>query len=134
MYASTLPNPRAGATFLAAGSSAPELFTSVADTFAAEEGQGGAGFGLGTIVGSAMFNILVIVALSAAVVPGTIKAGLELLISHIAKHHRCQYVQVPTFRPGSSSDKTHVVPKPSNEMSRSRYFVISLTSNLLNQG
>lgn len=52
----------AGATFLAAGSSAPELFTSVADTFAGES----EGFGMGTIVGSAMFNILVIVALSAA--------------------------------------------------------------------
>ena len=30
-------------------------------TTAAKEGEGGAGFGLGTIVGSAMFNILVIV-------------------------------------------------------------------------
>ena len=63
----------AGATFLAAGSSAPELFTSVADTFSAKEGEGGAGFGLGTIVGSAMFNILVIVAASAAVSPGNVK-------------------------------------------------------------
>jgi K+-dependent Na+/Ca+ exchanger-like protein len=63
----------AGATFLAAGSSAPELFTSVADTFAATEGKGGEGFGMGTIVGSAMFNILVIVALSAAVVPEAVK-------------------------------------------------------------
>jgi len=51
----------AGATFLAAGSSAPELFTSVADTFGP-----GNNIGIGTIVGSAMFNILIIVALSAA--------------------------------------------------------------------
>lgn len=63
----------AGATFLAAGSSAPELFTSVADTFATTGANGGEGFGMGTIVGSAMFNILVIVALSAAVVPGAVK-------------------------------------------------------------
>jgi K+-dependent Na+/Ca+ exchanger-like protein len=51
----------AGATFLAAGSSAPELFTSMADTFGA-----GSNIGLGTIVGSAMFNILIIVAMAAA--------------------------------------------------------------------
>lgn len=53
----------AGATFLAAGSSAPELFTSVADTFGPSDSSG---YGVGTIVGSAMFNILIIVALSAA--------------------------------------------------------------------
>ena len=52
----------AGATFLAAGSSAPELFTSLADAFGKANSTG-----TGTIVGSAMFNILVIVALSAAV-------------------------------------------------------------------
>lgn len=52
----------AGATFLAAGSSAPELFTSLSDAFGAANSTG-----TGTIVGSAMFNILVIVALSAAV-------------------------------------------------------------------
>jgi K+-dependent Na+/Ca+ exchanger-like protein len=51
----------AGATFLAAGSSAPELFTSMADTFGP-----GNNIGLGTIVGSAMFNILIIVAMAAA--------------------------------------------------------------------
>ena len=55
----------AGATFLAAGSSAPELFTSVGDVFGPANSMG-----LGTIVGSAMFNILVIVALSAAVAGG----------------------------------------------------------------
>ncbi|KAF4674735.1 hypothetical protein FOL47_008785 [Perkinsus chesapeaki] len=46
----------AGATFMAAGSSAPELFTSVMATFLiVNEG------GVGTIIGSAIFNILVIV-------------------------------------------------------------------------
>eukprot|EP00756_Hemistasia_phaeocysticola_P023904 Hpha_TRINITY_DN15917_c5_g2::TRINITY_DN15917_c5_g2_i1::g.74838::m.74838 len=50
----------AGATFLAAASSAPEFFTSLADTFASS----GSGMGIGTIVGSAVFNILVIVAVS----------------------------------------------------------------------
>ena len=51
----------AGATFMAAGSSAPELFTSLAGI-----AMGHAEVGAGTIVGSAVFNILVIIALSAA--------------------------------------------------------------------
>jgi Ca2+/Na+ antiporter len=51
----------AGATFMAAGSSAPELFTSMADAFGDQSSMG-----VGTIVGSAMFNILVIVALAIA--------------------------------------------------------------------
>ena len=58
----------AGATFLAAGSSAPELFTSIGDVFGPANSMG-----LGTIVGSAMFNILVIVALSASVATGSLK-------------------------------------------------------------
>ena len=58
----------AGATFLAAGSSAPELYT-IADTFGPSNS-----IGIGTIVGSAMFNILIIVAMAAA-------ATTEVLIS-----------------------------------------------------
>lgn len=51
-----LSNDVAGATFMAAGSSAPELFTSLVATFLiVNEG------GVGTIVGSAIFNILIIV-------------------------------------------------------------------------
>ena len=46
----------AGATFMAAGSSAPELFTSIIGVFITESD-----IGLGTIVGSAVFNILFIV-------------------------------------------------------------------------
>ncbi|KAJ9453132.1 putative sodium/potassium/calcium exchanger [Diplonema papillatum] len=53
----------AGATFLAAASSAPEFFTSFADTFLVND-EGGEGFGIGTIVGSAVFNILIICAVS----------------------------------------------------------------------
>ncbi|XP_077993908.1 sodium/potassium/calcium exchanger 4-like [Glandiceps talaboti] len=48
----------AGATFMAAGSSAPELFTSIIGVFIAK-----GDVGLGTIVGSAVFNILVIIGL-----------------------------------------------------------------------
>lgn len=48
----------AGATFMAAGSSAPEFFTSVIGVFITK-----GDIGLGTIVGSAVFNILFIVAI-----------------------------------------------------------------------
>ncbi|PAA49080.1 hypothetical protein BOX15_Mlig002459g3 [Macrostomum lignano] len=48
----------AGATFMAAGSSAPELFTSIIGVFFAKSDVG-----ISTIVGSAVFNILFIVSL-----------------------------------------------------------------------
>jgi len=51
----------AGATFMASASSAPELFTSLVDTFWSKSS-----IGIGTIVGSAVFNILVIIACSGA--------------------------------------------------------------------
>lgn len=47
----------AGATFMAAGGSAPEFFTSVVGTFVAQNNVG-----IGTIVGSATFNILCVLA------------------------------------------------------------------------
>lgn len=50
----------AGATFMAIGSSAPELFSSCVDVFIIQNNVG-----IGTIVGSAMFNILIIVGISA---------------------------------------------------------------------
>lgn len=52
----------AGATFMAVGSSAPELFVSILALF--QEGSGQS-LGAGTIVGSAIFNILVIIGASA---------------------------------------------------------------------
>ncbi len=54
----------AGATFMAMGSSAPELFTAMIAVF--RDGGGHADIGTGTIVGSAIFNILVIIGASAA--------------------------------------------------------------------
>ena len=47
----------AGATFMAAGGSAPELFTSIIGVFIAVSDVG-----IGTIVGSAVFNILFVIA------------------------------------------------------------------------
>ena len=54
----------AGATFMAAGGSAPELFTSFIGTF--QESS----VGFGTIVGSAVFNVLFVIACCAFVAPG----------------------------------------------------------------
>lgn len=51
----------AGATLMAAGGSAPELFTSFIGTFA----QSSVGFG--TIVGSAVFNVLFVIGTCAVV-------------------------------------------------------------------
>ncbi|RMZ95274.1 sodium potassium calcium exchanger, partial [Brachionus plicatilis] len=50
----------AGATFMAAGSSSPELFTSLVGVLIAKSDVG-----VGTIVGSAVFNVLFIVSLCA---------------------------------------------------------------------
>lgn len=55
-------NDVAGATFMAAGSSAPELFTSLVATFIVPNAAG-----VGTIVGSAIFNILVMNGITAFV-------------------------------------------------------------------
>ena len=54
-----ISNDVAGATFMAAGGSAPELFTSLIGTF----GQSSVGFG--TIVGSAVFNVLFVIGMCA---------------------------------------------------------------------
>ena len=54
----------AGATFMAAGSSAPELFTSLSATFGGDP-TATASVGPGTITGSAVFNILVIIGMTA---------------------------------------------------------------------
>lgn len=57
----------AGATFMAAGSSAPELFTSLLGALWTKDDVG-----IGTIVGSAVFNILIIIGLSAALAGSTL--------------------------------------------------------------
>jgi len=58
-----LPSDVAGATLMAVGSSAPELFTAL---FAVFRSGGHGDIGAGTIVGSAIFNILVIIGVSAS--------------------------------------------------------------------
>jgi K+-dependent Na+/Ca+ exchanger-like protein len=57
----------AGATFMAAGSSAPELFTSLMGVFAVQNDVG-----VGTIVGSAVFNLCCIIGGTALFTPTTL--------------------------------------------------------------
>ncbi|XP_063326180.1 sodium/potassium/calcium exchanger 2-like isoform X3 [Pelmatolapia mariae] len=56
----TISDDVAGATFMAAGGSAPELFTSVIGVFISHSNVG-----IGTIVGSAVFNILFVIGMCA---------------------------------------------------------------------
>ncbi|KAK1864027.1 hypothetical protein I4F81_006578 [Pyropia yezoensis] len=65
----------AGATFSAAGSSAPELFTSLLAVFVTEDEVG-----VGTIVGSAVFNVLVIIGLSALLSGRTLQLDWRPLV------------------------------------------------------
>ena len=62
----------AGATFMAAGSSAPELFTSLMGVFAVKNDVG-----IGTIVGSAVFNLCCIIGGTALFTPQTLIDRLE---------------------------------------------------------
>lgn len=60
-----LSSDAAGATLLAAGSSAPEFFTALIAVFGLTGGGNIADVGTGTIVGSAVFNVLVIIGAAA---------------------------------------------------------------------
>ncbi|MGH7158346.1 MAG: calcium/sodium antiporter [Candidatus Saccharimonadales bacterium] len=60
-----LSSDAAGATLLAAGSSAPEFFTAIIAVFGLTGGGEIADVGTGTIVGSAVFNVLVIIGAAA---------------------------------------------------------------------
>lgn len=65
-----IPSNVAGASLMAMGSSAPELFIAIMALFIAGGAHGDVG--IGTIVGSAIFNILVITGASAIVRPAAI--------------------------------------------------------------
>ncbi|XP_078591323.1 sodium/potassium/calcium exchanger 5-like isoform X2 [Branchiostoma floridae x Branchiostoma japonicum] len=65
----------AGATFMAAGSSAPELFTSIFGVFVSRDD-----IGVGTVVGSAVFNLLFIVGLCGLLVGTAITLTLWPLL------------------------------------------------------
>ncbi|KAH8057532.1 calcium, potassium:sodium antiporter [Aureococcus anophagefferens] len=63
----------AGATLMAAGGSAPELFTSFVATFKRSD------LGFGTIVGSAVFNILFVIGVCASAAPAPLSLILFLM-------------------------------------------------------
>merc|ERR1711871_19411 len=72
----------AGATFMAAGSSAPELFTSLMASLGAAgvscDNRGAVG--VGTIVGSAIFNILIIIGATALLAGQVLQLGWKPLV------------------------------------------------------
>jgi len=70
----------AGATFMAAGGSAPEFFTSLMGVFVAESDVG-----FGTVVGSAVFNVLFVIGLCA------VAAGGDLPLTSWPLFRDCMY-------------------------------------------
>jgi len=72
----------AGATLMAAGGSAPELFTSLIGTFQRSD------VGFGTIVGSAVFNVLFVIAACTVASPGP----LQLTKWPVARDMSCYLV------------------------------------------
>ncbi len=92
-----LPPSVAGASLMAMGSSAPELAIAILALF----GDGGAhsDIGIGTIVGSAVFNILIIVGVSAAVKPA--KITLSAIIRDCVVYALAVGLLLVVFRDGA---------------------------------
>lgn len=63
-----IPDDVAGATLMAFGTSAPEIFTAFLSLFLLT-GSAASGVGVGTIVGSAIFQILVVIGFAAIIAP-----------------------------------------------------------------
>ncbi len=82
-----LSNDIAGATLMAAGGSAPELFTALASTFADPPSN----VGFGTIVGSAVFNVMFVIGVCAV---ASVKT-LELTWWPLARD--CSYYAITLF-------------------------------------
>ena len=70
----------AGATFMAAGSSAPELFTSLSSVIIIDACANRSSVGVGTIVGSAIFNILVIIGATCLLAGAELQIGWKPMI------------------------------------------------------
>jgi len=70
----------AGATFMAAGSSAPELFTSLSSVIVTDECANRSSVGVGTIVGSAIFNILVIIGATCMLAGQVLQLGWKPMV------------------------------------------------------
>ena len=74
-----LPKVIVAATWMAMASSGPELFTSVVDTFYFKNM-----IGIGTIIGSAIFNILIIIAAAAAFADGPLKIDYRPIVRDVS--------------------------------------------------
>lgn len=70
----------AGATFMAAGSSAPELFTSLVAVLHPVKREETKTIGIGTIVGSAVFNILIIIGATALLAGNVLHLNWQPLV------------------------------------------------------
>lgn len=77
-----LPHSVAGASLMAMGSSAPELGIALLALFTASGAH--SDVGIGTIVGSAVFNILVITGVSAVVLPA--RVGMKAVVRDISAY------------------------------------------------
>jgi K+-dependent Na+/Ca+ exchanger-like protein len=82
----------AGATFMAAGSSAPELFTSIAGAFFAVDVEHD-NAGPGTIVGSAVFNVAIIIGASVICA----RESLQLSWWPLARDSGCYTISILCF-------------------------------------
>ncbi len=92
-----LPNNVAGASLMAMGSSAPELAIALLALF--NGGGEHSDLGIGTIVGSAIFNILVITGVSAIVRPA--KISLRVVMRDIIMYVSSIALLLTTFADGS---------------------------------
>ncbi|MEM1008419.1 MAG: calcium/sodium antiporter [Myxococcota bacterium] len=93
-----LPNNVAGASLMAMGSSAPELSIAL---FAVFRGGQHSDVGIGTIVGSAVFNILVITGASALAKP--IKMTWKVALRDTVVYISCIFLLLLTFADGKIS-------------------------------
>lgn len=93
----------AGATFMAAGSSAPELFTALIGVFFRDASENP---GPGTIVGSAVFNITVIIGVTAVLARSTLELDWYPLMRDSAYYSISIILLVVTFI-GTTRDQVH---------------------------
>lgn len=94
-----LPHNVAGASLMAMGSSAPELSIALIALF--KDGGAHSDVGIGTIVGSAVFNILVITGVSAIARPA--KVTMRVVIRDVLTYLLSIILLIITFRDGTIS-------------------------------
>jgi len=100
----------AGATFMAAGSSAPELFSSIIGTFLSSTNVG-----FGTIVGSAIFNVCIII----GAVAGTSSPAIKLSWYPLARDSFYYAISIAVlYWFFTNGDATYTDPEEAKEKNR----------------